>query len=57
VAGHREEAAVRQIHHGKAELAQNRDEGGSLTLRRRLGWLGTAQGGYGWPDVEESWRR
>jgi hypothetical protein len=36
-----------EIHHGEANLAQNRDEGGSLTLRRRLGLLGAAQGGFG----------
>jgi hypothetical protein len=64
VAERREEVMVQQrglqrhkIHHGKAKLAQTRDEGESLTLRQRLGRLGTARGGSGCPDVEESRQR
>jgi hypothetical protein len=41
-----------KIHHGEAKLVQNRDEGGPLTLRQRLGRLGTVRGGSGWLDVE-----
>jgi hypothetical protein len=43
--------------HGKAELAQKRGGERSLTQRQRLGQFGTARGGFGWPDDEESRRR
>jgi hypothetical protein len=47
-----------EIHHDKAELAQNGSGEGSLTQRRCLGQLGTVRGGSSWPDVEESrWRQ
>jgi hypothetical protein len=60
VVGRYEEVTVRrrglrrdEIHHDKAELMQNRDEGGSHTLSQRLGHLSMTRGGSGWSDVEE----